>query len=584
LKIENAKAYFHKVRLINYFRGNLFHILSGGILQTSFIQQPNNYPFRKILFLTFLILTSISLSAQNEDNLKSEITSTIYKATNFFDENIGIDGAYVWFYTTDLSRRWGEMEAYPSMAWVQGPGTVAMGNTFLDIYETTGDEYYYKLADKSAKALIKGQLACGGWNYFIDFAGEQSIKKWYNTIGKNGWRLEEFQHYYGNATFDDAATPGAATFLLRFYLVKKDADAKAALDKAIKFILEAQYQLGGWPQRFPLTDKFNKNGNPDYTPYFTFNDNAIWNNIKFLIECYETLGDKKLLTSVKKAMDFYLITQQPEPQAGWAQQYSLDLKPAAARTYEPKALDPQYTARHIEMLIKFYEITGEEKYLKRIPEAIKWIESVKISDSQNGFYKLPKFVEIGTNKPIFTHRVGTNVKCGRYFFDYDSSQTLVHYMSSRLVNMKQVYDEVENARSINVVKNGNGFSIPGCSAEKSESENFNLIDGFMIIPSDVWNFNNRIDSNFVRMIISRLDENGRWLVPHAFISNPYIGEPECSDPQSKIYSHTRVGDKYDTSPFEDTSDQKYISTGAYIRNVNILLDFLNHSEKMRDVE
>jgi hypothetical protein len=34
----------------------------------------------------------------------------------------------------------------------------------------------------------------------IDFAGDRSLKEWYNTIGKNGWRLEEFQHYYGNDT------------------------------------------------------------------------------------------------------------------------------------------------------------------------------------------------------------------------------------------------------------------------------------------------------------------------------------------------------------------------------------------------
>ncbi len=38
----------------------------------------------------------------------------------------------------------------------------------------------------------------------------------------NGWRLEEFQHYYGNATFDDATTAVAAQLMLRMYLEKKD--------------------------------------------------------------------------------------------------------------------------------------------------------------------------------------------------------------------------------------------------------------------------------------------------------------------------------------------------------------------------
>ena len=52
-------------------------------------------------------------------------------------------------------------------------------------------------------AVIWAQLPVGGWNYVADYAGEQSLKDWYATVGKNGWRLEEFQHYWGNATFDD---------------------------------------------------------------------------------------------------------------------------------------------------------------------------------------------------------------------------------------------------------------------------------------------------------------------------------------------------------------------------------------------
>lgn len=68
--------------------------------------------------------------------------------------------------------------------------------------------------------MIWGQLECGGWNYVFDFAGENSLKSWYDTVGKNGWRLEEFQHYYGNATYDDAGTMEAAKFLLRMYVEK----------------------------------------------------------------------------------------------------------------------------------------------------------------------------------------------------------------------------------------------------------------------------------------------------------------------------------------------------------------------------
>ena len=94
------------------------------------------------------------------------------------------------------------------MIWIQPPGTPTMGHLFLDAYHATGDDYYYQAAEKVAGALIWAQHPSGGWNYMADFAGDRSLREWYDTIGKNAWRLEEFQHYWGNATFDDARHGG----------------------------------------------------------------------------------------------------------------------------------------------------------------------------------------------------------------------------------------------------------------------------------------------------------------------------------------------------------------------------------------
>jgi hypothetical protein len=77
-------------------------------------------------------------------------------------EHVSTNGGYVWYYTPDLSRRWGEMEAYPTMVWVQDAGTVSMGHLFLDAYHVTGNEYYYEAAAKAASALIWGQSNEGG--------------------------------------------------------------------------------------------------------------------------------------------------------------------------------------------------------------------------------------------------------------------------------------------------------------------------------------------------------------------------------------------------------------------------------------
>jgi hypothetical protein len=70
----------------------------------------------------------------------------------------------------------------------------------------------------------------------IDFAGDKSLKYWYSTIGKNGWRLEEFQQYYGNSTFDDDVTTDAARFLLHMYLIHLEPVYKPALDKNVHFL------------------------------------------------------------------------------------------------------------------------------------------------------------------------------------------------------------------------------------------------------------------------------------------------------------------------------------------------------------
>lgn len=213
-----------------------------------------------------------ALPAAAAETSPEAVKAAMRRATQFMVERVSHQGGYVWSYLADMSRRWGEMEAYPTMIWTQAPGTPEMGQIFLDALHATGDDYYYQAAAKAADALIRGQHPSGGWNYFIDTAGEESARRWYATIGRNGWRLEEFQHYYGNATFDDHATVECGRLMLRVYLEKREPKYLAALDRAVGFVLAAQYPSGGWPQRFPEMGKFENHGRPDYTGHVTLND------------------------------------------------------------------------------------------------------------------------------------------------------------------------------------------------------------------------------------------------------------------------------------------------------------------------
>lgn len=534
----------------------------------------------RILIILILVHTSAGTSAQTIT--KDEVLKTIFKATKFMDEKVSVNGGYVWYYKQDLSRRWGEMEAFPTMVWIQGPGIVSMGNLFLEIYRATNDEYYYKLACKSVDALIKGQLKCGGWNYMVDFAGEASLKKWYSTIGQNGWRLEEFREYLGNATFDDEVTEGAASLLLKMYLTKKEKKYKAPLDKAINFVLASQYKAGGWPQRFPKANISYKNSPFAYSNDYTFNDGVTANNLKFLLKCYYVFNDKKFIAPVKRAMDFFLITQGKNPQAGWSQQYTLDLKPDGARTYEAKSLDPIYTANHLELLMKFYEMSGDKKYITRIQDGIDWIKSIMLSKvGDDGLVTVPKFVEYETNRPLYLHRTGENRIFGKYFFNYDSKNTVVHYKSTRELLFRLLEKEFETIKQKNISKNLNlPFNISVADTVKDPMQKLQAVDEFFSSQPEKESRFKFDNEQLIKKIISDLDSEGRWLTKNAFISNPFIGEPETGDSTTVKYETTRVGNKYDTSPYENSTDEKYISTGDFIRNVSLLLRFLEKKEGM----
>lgn len=521
----------------------------------------------KLFIFNLFALLPFSSSAQNT-NLKNEVKATMLKATEFMVEKVSNNGGYLWNYTSDLSRYWGEMEAKSSMIWNQPPGTPTMGQLFIDAYHATGNEYYYQAAEQVARALIWGQLDCGGWNYLIDFAGETSIKEWYATIGKNGWRLEEFQHYYGNATFDDEATSGPAFFLLRLYLEKHDPQYKVPLEKAINFVLESQYPIGGWPQRYPLKYDYPRNGYPDYSSFITLNDDVHRNNVELLIMCYQTLGNPKLLEPIRRAMNCILLLQQGHPQAGWSWQFTTDLQPAGARTYEPTGLYSSATYSCIEMMMDYYEYTGETKFLARIPGAIDFLESIKLPKEMHQLYPrklqsdqelFPSCVELETNEPLYVHRTGSNVTNGKYFADHNPQNQWMPTFSMRVLNLnslKDRYAQLLKSHTEEIIKK---------SPLKNSDEN--------AYPKYFSGIIRAVEEREVKQIIGEIEKKPYWEGTFAN-SYPFVGHgpKEVSDGDFRC---TQVGDQYDTSPFRFSEETKGITTSAYIRNMFRLICYLN---------
>lgn len=526
---------------------------------------------KMIICLVFCMLLLPTSSEAKPKTIEEEVQQTMFRATQFMVEKVSTNGGYLWYYLPDFSRQWGEMEAYKTMIWLQHPGTVSMGHLFLDAYRATGDEYYYQAAEKTTAAIIWGQSNEGGWNYLIDFAGDRSLKQWYSTIGKNGWRLEEFQHYYGNSTFDDNTTSDAARFLLRMYLEKLDPKYKPALDKAIDFIMKSQYPIGGWPQRYPLKYDFNKNGHPDYSSFYTFNDEVTTENIHFLIQCYETLGEERFLDPIMRGMNFYLISQTST--GAWGNQYNMALQPVGARTYEPDGLVTPITCQNALQLLKFYQFTGDAKFLAAVPKAIDWLEKAKLPDNltENGKYTHPYYIEIGTGKPIYVHRKGSNVKYGSYYSDYNPGNLIAHSRGKRnvpLETLKTEYDRIKSLTPEELTKDSpllpRHFTGQGTPQKWYDLNR----EDFTEIPN----------MDKVNQLINSVDGQNRWLAKHAMISNPYIGDGQKQESTGQ-YSETFVGDETDTSPYRDLSDQEYISTGEYIQNMKLLIAFLNSKKQ-----
>ena len=358
-------------------------------------------------------------------------------------------------------------------------------------------------------------------------------------------------------------TSKTAEFLLRIYLEKRDPRFKPALDKAIDFILEAQYPLGGWPQRYPLMYNHPHGDVADYTAYYTFNDDAIWGNLEFLIDCYQTLGEQRLLDPIGRAMNFFILTQQGNPQGGWAEQYDMDLKPAQARSYEPAALMPGASFGNALHMLDFYRYTGDRRFLSRIPDVINWLESSKLPENQTmgGKYSHATFIEVGTNRPLYAHRTGTGVADGQYWVDYSDEQLLAHYGGKVNIDLEQLKNEYNRVNALSLEEAIADTPLkPIRFAEDETPQQYFLKKRLqeMVVPENA----------NVTAVVNSLDAQGRWLTRHEWISRPYARLADGTETNT-----ARTSDEAGNA-IRDTSTQEYITVREYIKNMNILLDYV----------
>jgi PelA/Pel-15E family pectate lyase len=86
------------------------------------------------------------------------------------------------------------------------------------------------------------------------------------------------------------------------------------------------------------------------------------------------------------------MSQMPDPQPAWAQQYDANMHPAWARVFEPPSVTGGESQGIMRMLMVLYRETGDKKYLEPIPRALAYLKKSILppTDRQSGALAHPR--------------------------------------------------------------------------------------------------------------------------------------------------------------------------------------------------
>jgi len=449
---------------------------------------------RRVLCVPLLCLAFGCAPVRAQADLSNDALATMKKATAYFTSEIACHGGYLWWYSADLKQRAGEGKATPSQIWIQPPGTPSVGLAYVRAYEATGDKQFLDAAVAAATALVWGQLESGGWTYRVDFSRKGEKRSAYHHL-----KLKDLKGRRNISTLDDNTTQHALRHLMAVDQLVKDPEIHEAVVYGLDALLKAQLPKGGWAQRFFLkapkkqtyrkTVRINPDGSRDtierprsYGHYYTFNDNTINDCISVLVEAHKRYGEAKYLDAVKKCADFIILTQLKAPQAGWAQQYTPDLKVEWARRFEPPAVCGAATYRNIRTLIDLYVTIGDERYLKPIPAALDWLDRSRLPGKKP---RWARFYELGTNRPLYFTK-------DKYELTYSSDNMPTHY-------------------SFTTSTDFHGRGLARYNKAKTKGRAALLADRDHKPTRDEMRAKARDLEPRVRTIIAKLDDKGRWV-------------------------------------------------------------------------
>lgn len=280
-------------------------------------------------------------------------------------------------------------------------------------------------AKKIAENVLLYQRDIGGWPKNTEMQKELSEKQKSDLLVLKKTAAE--------TTTDNGATTQEMLFMSKMYTQVKDDRYKESFLKGLNYLLEAQYDNGGWPQFYPL-----KKG---YYTHITYNDDSmvhIMNVIRAVADqtdYYSIKPSNKIVEKCKKSfdkgIDCILKTQYKQNGilTAWCAQHDENtLLPANARAFELASLSGYESAKIVLLLMSIEKPSPE--IVTTVKSAVAWFEKTKITNLEekrvtnedgkiidkkmiptlNADPIWARFMDLETNEPFFCDRDGIRKK------------------------------------------------------------------------------------------------------------------------------------------------------------------------------
>lgn len=229
------------------------------------------------------------------------------------------------------------------------------------------------------------------------------------------------------STIDNGATYSEIGLLGRIYDAQHREPHKTSFERGLKFLFDAQYPSGGWPQRFPLENNYGR--------HITFNDDAMVNVLRLMRDVadgkfafVDETTRRRAREAFDRGIDCILDCQirTNGKMTAWCQQHdATTLAPIGARTFELPSISGNESAGIVLLLMELPD--PNERVRASIEAAITWYDASKITGKrvekvtgaayENGQDRRliddpaapplwARFYDIETNKPFFASRDG----------------------------------------------------------------------------------------------------------------------------------------------------------------------------------